>query len=104
MLYLCMYRFVRLKPGSYFMQMRMRSEFDVNLTSQPSFRSDIRKWVEQSCPAANFSLRICDVNIRIAFAFTESMNQALVGTYWHSLLGWNNVNWEIFVDVRSLSR
>ena len=50
-----------LKPGSSFLRTRMQSEFDVNLTSQPSFRSDIRKWVAQSCPAANYSLRMCDV-------------------------------------------
>ena len=45
--------------------MQMRSEFDMNLTSQPSFRSDIRKCVEQSWTAANNLLQICDVNIRI---------------------------------------
>ena len=69
---------VVVKPGSYFLRMRMRSEFDVNLTSQPSFRSDICKWVEQSWTAAKNSLRICAVNIRIAFAFAGSMNRALV--------------------------
>ena len=52
-------------------------ECEVNLTSQPSFRSNIRKWVERSSTAANFSLRICDVNIRIAFALAGSMNRAL---------------------------
>ena len=30
---------INLKPGSYFLQMRMRREFDMNLTSQPSFCS-----------------------------------------------------------------
>ena len=65
----------RLKPSSYFLRMRMRCEFDVNLTSQPALRSDIRKWVEQSWTAANYLLRICDINIR--FAFARSMNRAL---------------------------
>ena len=37
----------------------------MNLTSQPSFRSDIRKWVEQS------------IYIRISVAFAGSMNRAL---------------------------
>ena len=55
----------------------MRSEFDVNGTSQPSFSSDIRKWVEQSSTAAIFSLRSYDVDIRIAFAFAGSTNRAL---------------------------
>ena len=48
-----------LKPGSYFM--RMRSEFDVNLASQPSFRCEF-----------------CDVNIHFACAFVGSMNRALL--------------------------
>ena len=42
------------KPGSYFIQMQMRSQFNVNSASQPSFRSDIRKWVEQSWTPVNF--------------------------------------------------
>ena len=62
-----------LKPGSYFLRMRMRSEFDVT----PSFRSEYRKGVEQSSTAANCSLRICDVKIRFAFAFAGIMNRAL---------------------------
>ena len=69
------------KPGSYFLRMRMRSEFDVNLTSHPPFAAIIRKGVEQSATAANCSLRICDVKIRFAFAFAfaGSMNRALHG-------------------------
>ena len=66
----------QVKPGSYFL--RMRSEFDVNLTSQLSFRSDIRKWVERSWTAANIRCEFCDVNIRFAFAFAGSMNRALI--------------------------
>ena len=71
----------------------MRSEFDVNLTSQPSFRSDIRKWVEQSWTAANFLLRICDVDIRIASASAGSMNRAL-----HSFTG----RWKIHTGLKYL--
>ena len=52
----------------------MRSEFDVNLTSQLSFRSAIRKRVEQGWTDVEYSLQICDVNIR--FAFPGSMNKA----------------------------
>ena len=63
----------KVKPGSYFLQ--MRSEFEVNLTSQLSFRCDIRKRVEQSSTPANYLLQICDFNIRFAFAFTESMKR-----------------------------
>ena len=59
----------QLMPSSYFM--RMWSEFDTNLTSQPSLRSDIRKWV-----AAIYLLGICDVNIRFTFAFAGSINWA----------------------------
>ena len=44
---------------------------DMNLTSQPSFRSNIRKWFEQRATAANYSLWICDVNIRFTFALHE---------------------------------
>ena len=68
------------KPEARFIlhAMRMQSEFDVNLTSQPSFRSNIRKWVKQSSTAANYPLRIYDVNIRFAFAFAGGMNRALV--------------------------
>ena len=58
---------------------RMRSECDVSLTSQPSFRSDKLFASELSkveLHAANSSLQICDVNIRIAFAFAESMKRA----------------------------
>jgi hypothetical protein len=58
----------RKKPGSYFMRTRMRSEFDVNLTSHPPFAAIIRKGVEQRATAANCSLRICDVKICFAFA------------------------------------
>ena len=50
----CLSFLLSLKPVSYSMRMRMQSEFDVNLTSQPSYRSDIRKWVEQSWTAAKF--------------------------------------------------
>ena len=66
----------RVKPGSYFL--RMRSKFDVNLTSHPPFAVIIREGVEQSSTAANRSLRICDVKIRFAFAFARSMNRASV--------------------------
>ena len=62
-----------LKPGSYFLRMRIQSEFDVNLTSQPSFYSDIRKWVEQSWTAANYPLRIFDVNIRIRMKYDPDL-------------------------------
>ena len=82
-IYLFYYRYTplstedwRLKPSSYFLQMRIWREFDVNLTSQP-LCSDICKWVEQSWTAANYSLWICDVNVCIAFAFAGSMNRAL---------------------------
>ena len=67
----------RVKPGSYFLRMRMRSDFDVNLTSHPPFAAIIRKGVEQRATAANCSLRICDVKIRFAFAFAGSMNRTL---------------------------
>ena len=66
-----------MQPGSYFQWMRMRSEFDVT----PSFCSDIRKGVEQSSTAANFSLQICCVKIRFAFAFAGSMNRALASRW-----------------------
>ena len=57
--------------------MRMRCAFDMNLTSQPCFRCDIRKRVEHNSTAANYSLQICDVDIRFAFTFAGSMNRAL---------------------------
>ena len=69
-----------LKPGLYFML--MRSVFDMNLLSNPSFHSDIRKWVEHSWTAANYLLGHCDVNIRFAFAFAGSMNRALFCHGW----------------------
>ena len=62
------------------MRTRMRSEFDVNLTSHPPFAAIICKGVEQRATAANCSLRICDVKIRFAFAFAGSMNRALLVT------------------------
>ena len=63
-----------IKPGSYFLRMRMRSEFDVNLTSQLSFRSNIRKWVAQSWTAANIR------NIRILIGW-DSNTQSLQMSY-----------------------
>ena len=62
----------------------MRWEFDVNLTSQLCFRRDIRsiicKRIEQKSTAVNYSLQMCDVNNRIAFAFPESINRASLST------------------------
>ena len=64
------------KPGSYFLPMRMPSEFDVKLTSHPPFAAIIRKGEQQSSTSANCSLRIGDVKIRFAFSIAGSMNRA----------------------------
>ena len=66
-----------IKPGSYFLRMRIRSEFDMNLTSQPSFRSDIRNWVEHDSTQCEFRCELF-CNICIIFAFAGSMNRALL--------------------------
>ena len=55
----------------------MRSKFDVNLMSQLSFHSECLAKVGHSSTPANYLLQMCDVNIRIAFAFAESMPRAL---------------------------
>ena len=62
----------------------MRSKFDVNLTSQINFRSDIPKWVEQSWTAANYLLWSRDVNICFAFKFASTG---------HKFLLWFNTRW-----------
>ena len=49
-------------------------EFDVTTLF---FAAIYRKRVEYKSTAANYLLRICDVNIRFAFAFAGSMNLAL---------------------------
>ena len=54
----------------------MQCEFDVNLITELCFRCDVGRRVEHNTTAANYSVRICDVNIRSAFA--GNMNRHLV--------------------------
>ena len=68
------------KPSLILVHTSCNCECDANLTSQLCFCCDIpriRRRVEHNSTAANYLLRICDVHIRIAFAFAGSMNQAL---------------------------
>ena len=58
---------------------RQRSTTQVSAatkSSQGCFCSDCFAGVEHNSTEANYSLRICDVKICIAFTFAESMNQA----------------------------
>ena len=65
----------RFKPGSYLLRMRIWSACDVNYTTLLSQRYSQVSWTQFN--SVRISLRICDVNIRIAFAFAGSMNRAL---------------------------
>ena len=44
----------QVKPGSYFLRMRMGCEFDVNLTLQLLFRCDIPGGLNTTQPSADF--------------------------------------------------
>ena len=78
----CLSSIPSIKPGSYFMpmRMRMRREFGVNLMHNPPFAVIFASELSGVQLLQTFVANLCS-NIRIAF--TGSMNRALGSAHWH---------------------